>query len=211
MAGMADKPDGYFGLAIVDPPYGIDIADWDTKEHKPTEEYFTELFRVSQKQIIWGANYFNLPHSEAWICWDKTMKSGKMALGKGFKSEFELAWTNTDNKATMLHLTHDGNIQGFNGGSVIYNYKSIHPTQKPVALYEWILKNYAKKGDKILDTHVGSGSSRIAAYKCGFNFTGFEIDPEYYALQEARFREFVMNIAPADLEPVTRHGQIKLF
>ena len=190
MDGMKQWPDKYFDLAIVDPPYGIGIANWDTKEHKPTEEYFKELFRVSKNQIIWGANYFNLPHSEAWICWDKTMKNGKMALGKGLKSEFELAWTNTDNKATMLHLTHDGNIQGFNGGSVNYNYKSIHPTQKPVKLYDWIFANYAKEGDTILDTHVGSGSSRIAAHRAGLDFTGYELDGEYWAAQEKRYNQF---------------------
>ena len=177
---MARYPDNYFDLAIVDPPYGIDIAKWDSIDMKPKKEYFKELFRVSTNQIIWGANYFNLPHSEAWICWDKTMKSGKMALGKGFKSEFELAWTNTENKATMLHLTHDGNIQGFNGGSVNYNYKSIHPTQKPVALYKWILDKYAKPEDKILDTHLGSGSIAIACHDYGFDLTACELDKEYF-------------------------------
>jgi site-specific DNA-methyltransferase (adenine-specific) len=177
---MSRYPDKYFDLAIVDPPYGIDIAKWDTIDLKPSKKYFEELFRVSKNQIIWGANYFNLPHSEAWICWDKTMKSGKMALGKGFKSEFELAWTNTENKATMLHLTHDGNIQGFNGGSVNYNYKSIHPTQKPVKLYKWILDKYAKEGDKILDTHLGSGSIAIACHDYGFDLTACELDKEYF-------------------------------
>ena len=187
MTGMKRYPDKHFDLAIVDPPYGIGIAKWDIK---PEKEYFDELLRVSKTQIIWGANYFYLPFTESWICWDKTMKSGKMALGKKFKSEFELAWTSTNDKATMLHLTHDGNIHGFNGGSVDYNYKSIHPTQKPVKLYEWILINYAKPNDKILDTHVGSGSSRIAAYKFDFDFTGFEIDKEYYEAQEKRFNDF---------------------
>jgi site-specific DNA-methyltransferase (adenine-specific) len=108
------------------------------------------------------------------------MKSGKMALGKGFKSEFELAWTNTENKATMLHLTHDGNIQGFNGGSVNYNYKSIHPTQKPVSLYKWLLDKYAKPNDKILDTHLGSMSIAIACHDYGFELVGCELDKEYY-------------------------------
>jgi site-specific DNA-methyltransferase (adenine-specific) len=177
---MSRFPDNYFELAIVDPPYGINIAKWDTIDLKPSKKYFEELFRVSKNQIIWGGNYFNLPPSEAWICWDKTMKSGKMALGKGFKSEFELAWTNTENKATMLHLTHDGNIQGFNGGSVNYNYKSIHPTQKPVKLYKWILDKYAKEGDKILDTHLGSGSIAIACHDYGFNLTACELDKEYF-------------------------------
>ena len=175
---MARYEDNYFDLAIVDPPYGIDIAKWDS--NIPKDEYFTELFRVSKNSIVWGGNYFNLPHSEAWICWDKTMKSGKMALGKGIKSEFELAWSNTDNKAIMLHLTHDGNIQGFNGGSVNYKYKSIHPTQKPVQLYRWLLKNYAKQGDKILDTHGGSCSIAIACDMEGFTLDIVEIDQDYF-------------------------------
>ncbi len=177
---MARYPDNYFDLAIVDPPYGIDIAKWDRIDLKPSQEYFKELFRVGKKQIIWGGNYFNLPHSEAWICWDKTLKSGKMALGKGLKSEFELAWSNTDNKAVMLHLTHDGNIQGFNGGNVNYKYKSIHPTQKPIELYKWLLENYAKPGDKILDTHLGSGSIAIACHDYGFDLTACELDKEYF-------------------------------
>ena len=96
---MARYLDNYFDLAIVDPPYGIDIAKWDKKKLKPKKEYFKELFRVSKNSIVWGGNYFNLPHSQSWICWDKTMKSGKMALGKGIKSEFELAWTNTIKKS----------------------------------------------------------------------------------------------------------------
>ena len=183
-------PDKFFELAIVDPPYGVNIAKWDSIDSKPNREYFEELFRVSKNQIVWGANYFHLPHSEAWICWDKTMKNGKMALGKGIKSEFELAWTNTDNKATMIHLTHDGNIQGFNGGSVDYAYKSIHPTQKPVALYRWLLENYAKQGDKILDTHMGSQSSRIACFDMGFDFIGCELDKDYFDAGNKRFELF---------------------
>jgi site-specific DNA-methyltransferase (adenine-specific) len=205
MAGMADKPDGYFDLAIVDPEFGIGIArsprivtdkgliakDWDDK---PIDEnYFTELFRVSKNQIIWGGNYYNLGVTKHCVIWDKKQPE-KLSFGM-----FDFAWTSFDgaNKAFRYHVHKEAG--------------KIHPTQKPVALYDWILQNYATEGQSILDTHVGSGSSRIAAYKGGFNFTGFEIDPEYYALQEARFREFVMNIAPADLEPVTRHGQIKLF
>ncbi len=187
---LKSVPDKFFELAIVDPPYGINITKWDSIDSKPNREYFEELFRVSKNQIVWGANYFHLPHSEAWICWDKTMKNGKMALGKGIKSEFELAWTNTDNKATMIHLTHDGNIQGFNGGSVDYAYKSIHPTQKPVKLYEWLLHHYAKPTDKILDTHLGSQSSRIAAYKGGYDFTGYEIDQSYFDDGNKRFNQF---------------------
>jgi site-specific DNA-methyltransferase (adenine-specific) len=211
MAGMADKPDGYFDLAIVDPPYGLgeklterggahknspfatlykDSSRWDIL---PQEQYWIELFRVSKDQIIFGANYFleYLPNTRGFICWDKVQSMPTF-------SACELVWTSYD-KPSKIIRKQSTDLSRF------------HPTQKPIELYDWILKNYATEGQSILDTHVGSGSSRIAAYKGGFNFTGFEIDPEYHALQEARFREFVMNIAPADLEPVTRHGQIKLF
>lgn len=175
---MARTPDKFYDLAIVDPEYGTNIAKWD--KSIPDNKYFTELFRVSKNQIIWGGNYFNLPHSQSWICWDKTMKSGKMALGKGMKAEFELAWCSDDKKAVMLHLTHDGNIQGFNGGKVNYTYQSIHPTQKPVKLYEWLLINYAKEGDKILDTHFGSLSIGIACHNLGFDLDACELDKDYY-------------------------------
>jgi site-specific DNA-methyltransferase (adenine-specific) len=178
---MKSKPDKFYDLAIVDPPYGIDIADWDTKEHKPTAEYFEQLFRVSKNQIIWGANYFELPHSEAWICWDKTLANGKTALGKNCKSEFELAWTNYLNiKSKILRYTYDGNIQGFKGGRVDYKFKSIHPTQKPVDLYRWLLQNYAKPNDKILDTHGGSFNHAIAAEIEGFDLDIMDIDTEYF-------------------------------
>ena len=220
MAGMADKPDGYFDLAIVDPPYGIgmdnqkvrtkpnrpnsylranqnqyNVSNWDNEP--PPLEYFTELFRVSKNQIIWGANYFckNIPNGKGWIYWDKQMGDNSFSSG-------EFAYQSFQVKSSFFSFPSIRDA-GFVG--------RIHPTQKPIQLYDWIFNKYAKEGDLILDTHVGSGSSRIAAYKGGYNFTGFEIDPEYYALQEARFRDFVMNIAPADLEPVTRHGQIKLF
>ena len=191
---MARYEDNYFDLAIVDPPYGINIAEWDKIDMKPNQKYFDELFRVSRNQIIWGANYFHLPHSEAWICWDKTMKNGKMALGKKFKSEFELAWTSSSEKATILHLTHDGNIQGFNGGKVNYKYKSIHPTQKPVKLYEWLLMNYAKKGDKILDTHLGSGSIAIACHNLGFDLTACELDKDYFDAAMKRIEQHKQQI-----------------
>jgi site-specific DNA-methyltransferase (adenine-specific) len=225
MAVMARYPDKYFDLAVVDPPYGINAAskiggiggvnkngnakwknqklnnylakDWDSEP--PKIEYFYELFRVSKNQIVWGANHFisRMPYDSAsWIVWDKKTS--------GNFSDCELAWSSIGGSVRKFEWL-------WNGFQKQRPEERIHPTQKPVALYDWILQNYATEGQNILDTHVGSGSSRIAAYKGGFNFTGFEIDPEYHALQEARFREFVMNTAPADLEPVTRHGQIKLF
>jgi site-specific DNA-methyltransferase (adenine-specific) len=180
--------DNHFDLAVVDPPFGINIAKWDTLQDKPSMEYFETLFRISKNQIIWGGNYFNLPPSEAWICWDKTFRSGKSAFEKT-KSEFELAWTSFDVKAKMIHYTYDGNIHGFNGGRADYEYKPIHPTQKPVALYKWLLKNYAKEGDKILDTHLGSQSSRIAAFDMGFDFTGYELDKDYFEAGNKRFNQ----------------------
>ena len=177
--------DNHFDLAIVDPPYGIgdkfkggktgkmnfnEIVnkDWDKV---PSDEYFAELQRVSKNQIIWGGNYFNLPPTRCFIVWDKII-SEDFSLAMA-----ELAWTSFDKLAKIYKL------------QVPKNGK-IHPTQKPVKLYDWLLHNYAKPNDLILDTHLGSGSSRIAAYKGGFNFVGFEIDQEYYEKQEKRFNDF---------------------
>ena len=183
MEAMKEIPDKYFELAIVDPPYGIGIAEWDNQTTKPTKEYFDELFRISQNQIIWGGNYFNLPHSEGWICWDKTYRyNQKFSIG-----EFELAWTSLPIKHTFIRYTSCGNFQGFSHPRANYKKgKNIHPTQKPVALYKWLLKNYAKEGDKILDTHMGSGSSIIACIDYGFDYMAFEIDKDYFNSAEAR-------------------------
>jgi site-specific DNA-methyltransferase (adenine-specific) len=185
--------DNHFDLAIVDPPYGIGAAkqidlgnsntkikhitkDWDNEI--PTKEYFNELFRVSKNQIIWGGNYFieHLRNTRCFIVWDKQNGTNNMA-------DCELAWTSFETSVRMYH----GHIFKGIGNS---NYITIHPTQKPIKLYEWIISKYAKEGDLILDTHLGSGSSRIAAYKGGFNFVGFEIDAEYYEKQEKRFNDF---------------------
>ena len=181
--------DKYFDLAIVDPPYGIEIAEWD--KERPTDEYWEQLFRVSKNQIVWGGNYFNLPIKRQWICWDKSViKAGY--LGKREFDEFELAWTSFDGKCKMIRFSDIGNMNGFDGKlKVDYTFKGkIHPCQKHINIYDWILQNYAEQGDLILDTHLGSGSSRIAAYKGGFNFVGFEIDKEYYDKQEKRFNDF---------------------
>ena len=178
---MARYDDNYFELAIVDPPYGIDIAKWDKKELKPTKEYFKELFRVSKNQIIWGGNYFtnNLIETRSWLVWDKYFV--KTGFAKNV-DEFELAWTSFNNKSKILRYTSVGNTRGFNKNiKVDYNYKGkIHPTQKPVKLYEWLLMNYAKDGDKILDTHLGSGSIAIACHNLGYDLTACELDKEYY-------------------------------
>ncbi len=173
---MARYPDGYFELAIVDPPYGIDIAEWDNEI--PKDIFFTELFRVSKNQIIWGGNYFVLPHSESWICWHKLKGLNK---GIGTMSEFELAWTSHKDKARYFGFTYLGNTKGLNKPKPDYKMpKRIHPTQKPTELYEWLLVNYAKENDKILDTHLGSGSIAIACHNLGFDLTACELDPEYY-------------------------------
>ncbi len=183
--GLKRFSDNHFDLAIVDPPYGIgdkfkggktgkmnfnEIVnkDWDKV---PSDEYFAELQRVSKNQIIWGGNYFNLPPTRCFIVWDKII-SEDFSLAMA-----ELAWTSFDKLAKIYKL------------QVPKNGK-IHPTQKPVKLYDWLLHNYAKPNDLILDTHLGSGSSRIASYKGGFNFVGFEIDQEYYEKQEKRFNDF---------------------
>jgi site-specific DNA-methyltransferase (adenine-specific) len=187
--GLKRFADNYFDLAIVDPPYGIGMdggnvgykgfnnfekKDWD--KEIPNAEYFTELFRVSKNQVIFGGNYFGLPPTRCYLVWDK---------GEGFYNrtyaECELAWTSFD--ANTCKIKYDPLAKG--------DYKGkIHPCQKPVAVYEWILQKYAKQNNLILDTHLGSGSSRIAANKGGFNFVGFEIDQEYYEKQEKRFKNF---------------------
>jgi site-specific DNA-methyltransferase (adenine-specific) len=187
--------DNHFDLAIVDPPYGIGecgaknhsrsnatkatlytAKNWDNEI--PSAEYFEELKRVSKNQIIWGGNYFGLPASSCWIVWDKD-NSGDFA-------DCELAWTSFDTAVRKFTWRWNGMLQQNMKDKEI----RIHPTQKPIALYEWLISKYAKEGDLILDTHLGSGSSRIAAYKGGFSFVGFEIDQEYYDKQEKRFNDF---------------------
>ena len=186
MEYMATVPDKYFDLAIVDPPYGIDRGEtfggknWKIYEKKdwdkipPSGEYFKELKRVSVNQIIWGANYypFHLDSSMGWIFWDKgqdlTMSDGELAY-----SSF--------NKALRRVVLNRCKI-GENGGL-------LHPTQKPVALYRWLLHNYAKEGQKILDTHGGSMSSAIACHQMGFDLTLCELDKDYYEAGVKRFKE----------------------
>ena len=177
MLMMARYPDDYFDLAIVDPPYGIDIAKWDDIDMRPSPEYFKELFRVSKNQIIWGANYFNLPHNEAWICWDKTYKYNQ----KLQVAEFELAWSSFKDKSKFIRFTYCGNFYGWEKPKANYQKpKNIHITQKPIEIYEWLLMNYAKEGDKILDTHRGSASLDIACHNLGFDLVTCEIDKDYF-------------------------------
>ncbi len=193
MEYMKTLPDKAFDLAIVDPPYGIKIkarknrkvqsiaykkVTWDNDI--PSTGYFEELFRVSKNQIIWGANYF-VEHlhkgTKGWIVWYKGQEGLTM-------SDCELAFSSFNvptriKTINRFELAREG---------------VIHPTQKPIKLYEWLLSNYAHTGDRILDTHLGSGSSRIAAYKLGFDFVGCELDKDYFDLQEKRFNEFIAKI-----------------
>lgn len=179
MEAMCEFPDKHFELAIVDPPYKEDVSglnaginrQFEYKNFSPlNSEYIQQLFRVSKNQIIWGLNYFLelLKNTDGFICWHKHQTA--------HFSECELAWSSIG-KGKLLD-------RSFN----LDRYNKIHPTQKPVYLYKWILINYAKEGDKILDTHLGSGSSRIAAYDLGFDFTGYEIDKDYFDAQEKRFK-----------------------
>ena len=184
MVGMKQFPDKYFELAIVDPPYGIDINSsgrlghyggkgkkWDAQT--PNEEYFTELERVSKEQIIWGGNYFNLRPTRCFLIWDK-----RQPEGVSFAS-CEFAWTSFDKSAKTFYM----HPVGMDGGN------RIHPTQKPAQLYKWLLTNYSKKGDKILDTHVGSASSLIACHELGFDYIGFELDSDYFNLATKRLEQ----------------------
>lgn len=188
---MARYPDRHFDLAIVDPPYGIGEdklhskrrlngagklknrainlfnTEWDYSI--PDDSYFKELFRISKNQIIWGGNYFNLPPARCIICWDKCQPWDNF-------SSWEMGWTSFDKPANIFHF--DNRIGG-----------KIHPTQKPVALYEWLLSKYAKNGDIILDTHCGSASSLIACENLDFEYVACEKDPDYYQESLKRLRQ----------------------
>lgn len=188
MEGMKQFPDKYFELAIVDPPYGINVnhnigrrkgdkkidykkVKWDNKP--PDKEYFEELIRVSQNQIIWGANHFieNIKfNSSCWIVWDKLF-SDEVSF-----ASFEMAYTSFGSPSKRYILSQQQPDR-------------IHPTQKPVALYKWLLTNYAKNGDKILDTHVGSASSLIACHELGFHYVGFELDKDYFEKATQRLEQ----------------------
>jgi len=188
MALMARYPDKHFDLAIVDPPYGIKAAktigrrkkwnsykvekhlkkDWDN--NIPSEDYFKELFRISKNQIIWGSNYFIMPPTKGIVAWDK------MCDNTSF-SDFELAWTSFNVASIIIRIPIQQESQ-----------IRIHPTQKPVKLYKKLLDRFANKGDKILDTHLGSGSIAIACHDYGFDLTACELDPEYYELAMKRIK-----------------------
>jgi site-specific DNA-methyltransferase (adenine-specific) len=185
---MATLPDNAFELAIVDPPYGIGVnhnmgrrkgdkpsnykpAEWDNQP--PSPEYFIELMRVSVNQIVWGANHFisRMPFdSSCWLMWDKGFSEDVTF------AQFELAWTSFGSTCKKFNAHPSQQHR-------------IHPTQKPVALYRWLLYNYAKQGDRILDTHLGSGSSAIACHGMGFDMVGIELDADYYTASVKRFKE----------------------
>ncbi len=186
--GLPSYPDKYFKLAIVDVPYGIEEdgasnhsrnnlteatkytpKEWD--KTPPNADYFTQLIRVSENQIIWGANHFisRIPYdSSCWIVWDK--------LNSGDFADCELAWTSFKTAVRKFQFRWNGMLQG----NMKQKEVRMHPTQKPIALYRWLLKNYAKAGDNILDTHVGSASSLVAFEEMGFEYVGYELDPDYY-------------------------------
>ena len=190
LEAMRAMPDNSYELAIVDPPYGIGAGskkfingtsktvkdyykdnDWD--KERPSQEYFDELKRMSKNQIVWGGNYFAdlLGAFRCFIFWDKTIHGNSYADG-------ELAWTSFDGVAryyrkNIAQVTSEGRI---------------HPTQKPIRLYEWLLDNYAKEGDRILDTHLGSGSIAIACHNRGYSLDAYEIDEEYYNAATERLR-----------------------
>lgn len=187
LLGMREYPDKYFDLAIVDPPYGINInnnmgrrkgdkpseykkAYWDSVP--PDGNYFDELFRVSKFQIIFGANYFTMPPTKCFIVWRKPQISESVSF-----SMLEYAWTNLEGTSKeWIGISNEPD--------------RIHPTQKPIALYKWLLTKYAKPNDKILDTHVGSASSLIACEDLGFEYVGFELDKDYFDAANKRLEQF---------------------
>jgi site-specific DNA-methyltransferase (adenine-specific) len=221
---MKEKPDNFYDLAIVDPPYGLGIKgdmikrrtpkmsskrrntfgksilsvkyeekEWDVK---PTKEYWLELFRVSKNQIVWGGNHFRLPLSTGWIFWDKLQQE------EANFSHGELAWTSFNQR--ILKFTHQ-----WAGFAKATPEDRIHPTQKPVALYEWLLKNYAKNGDKILDTHGGSGSICIACFNLGMDLDWCELDVDYFNLAKNRFEKFKQKNKNRLFETKLEEGIIK--
>jgi site-specific DNA-methyltransferase (adenine-specific) len=197
MEAMKDMSDNQFDLAIVDPPYGINAdkknsvkklqskksaslskdygnQNWD--DAIPNQDFFNQLKRVSKKQIVWGANYFDL--QGGMLYWHKRVTMPTYSQG-------ELAWLSWQNKIDFVDIAWHGMIQHDMKNKEI----RIHPTQKPVKLYEWLLMNYAKEGDTILDTHLGSGSIAIACHNLGFELTGYEIDKEYFEAAKKRIEQ----------------------
>ena len=215
MVGMARYPDKHFDLAIVDPPYGIGESGTKNKTRtgglaKPKDykafhggdltppdfEYFSELIRVSENQIVWGSNHFisRIPYdSSCWIVWDKDNGATDFA-------DCELAWTSFKSAVRKFRYRWSGMLQE----NMKNKEHRIHPTQKPVALYKWLLTNYAKEGDLILDTHVGSASSLIACHDLGFDAVGFELDEDYYNESKQRLERVMKQITLFDISELER-------
>jgi len=203
---MKHFPDGYFDLAVVDPVFGEMVIqggymtnsssvmaknnNYNTniwKQQKTDIEYFTELFRISKNQIIWGGNYFAEEinkNSSCWLVWNKIN-------GKNHFADCEIAWTSFKTAVRIFNFKWQGMLQG----DMKNKESRIHPTQKPIKLYEWIYKNYLPNGGKVIDTHLGSGSNRIAAHKTGnIDFTAYELDKDYFEAQEKRFQNHIKQL-----------------
>lgn len=213
LEAMRHYPDNTFDLAVVDPPYfsgperrryyGSSVSTTKVARrlypeverwNVPTKEYFDELLRISKRYIIFGCNYFDYPFAPGRIVWDK-------CNGKSTFSDCELAATNCHDSVRLFRYMWNGMMQGksieeghIQRGNKKNNEVRIHPTQKPLDLYRWIYMKYATEGDKILDTHIGSGTSRRAAYDFGLDFIGYEIDKTYFDLQEQAYREYTSQI-----------------
>ena len=198
LKAIKEYPDNYWDLSICDPPYGLGKAvvnsggrfkryenkngNWDNET--PTKEYFYELFRVSKNQIIWGGNYFELPTNKCFIVWDKGQPEGiSFAMA-------EYAWASFDKVAQIFKHRTQGQEQRF------------HPTQKPIQLYEWLLTNYANEGDKILDTHFGSGSHGIACGNLGFSIDAWELDPDYFHAAHKRIESHFSQLNAFQTKPI---------
>lgn len=191
MEALRGMKENQYDLAIVDPPYGINEDGgkdrrgkskhkkkrWDN--NTPTNVYFDEIKRTTKNQIIWGANYFNMPPSMGYVCWDKKLDNSDF-------SDFELAYTSFERAAKIFRFSKNGGSRTFAALADI-----IHPTQKPVQLYKWLLKNYAEEGQTILDTHGGSMSIAIACYDMGFDLTCYELDKDYYNAAVKRFEKHI--------------------
>jgi site-specific DNA-methyltransferase (adenine-specific) len=220
MEYMAGLPDKAFDLAIVDPPYGIGESGESNKTRSviavsknykgfhgkdlepPPVEYFFQLARVSKHQIVWGANHFidRMPKpSSCWIVWDKEN-------GENDFADCELAWGSFGSAVRKFSFKWHGMLQG----DMKNKEARIHPTQKPVKLYEWLLTNYAKPGQRILDTHLGSGSSAIAAHNLGFDFVGTELDKDYYEAALARFNKHIAQGSLFDAVPPSKPQSMEL-
>lgn len=191
-----------------------EIKDWDN--NAPEKIYFEQLKRVSKNQIIWGANHFieNIPNpnSSSWVVWDKCNGDSDFA-------DCELAWTSFDSAVRQFRFMWSGMFQGKNSfseghifeGNLSKHEKRIHKTHKPIILYRWLLRNYAKPNDTIFDSHMGSQSSRIACHMEGFDFTGCELDPEYFEQGNQRYESFLKTYGTPDPDKAIKGQQINLF